>query len=85
MSTIRVNGIDTAIPAGAVVRAELAKLALVGIDLEDSGDDSSLSEAIPVPLAQKLTSRLQSLGLEASWAPDNDDRELAWVYIRVDL
>lgn len=67
-----------------VVSAELSKLALTGISLEGSGDKTSLDEAIPVPLAQKLCARLQYRNLEASWATDHDDAELAWVYVRVD-
>ncbi len=68
----------------SIVTSELSKLALTGIGLEGSGDETSLDEAIPVPLAQRLCARLQKLDMEASWAPDHDDAELAWVYVRVD-
>lgn len=57
---------------------ELRALALSGLTLEDDG---ALSEAIPVPLAQQLCAKLEARGVEASWAPDHDDRELAWVYV----
>lgn len=68
----------------SIVASELSKLALAGISLEGSGDETSLDEAIPALLAQRLCARLQNMNLEASWAPDHNDSELAWVYVRVD-
>ena len=63
-----------------IVTEELAALCIVGPALEGEGDNRSLDTAIPVPLAQQLCARLQARGVDASWAPDHDDRELAWVY-----
>jgi hypothetical protein len=59
--------------------AELERLALSTVSLDDDG---ALDTAIPVPLAQRLCAALEALHVEASWAPDHDDRELAWVYVR---
>lgn len=63
------------------VKTELAKLALTGIRLTGNGEEQRLDAAIPVPLAQRLRVALEAAGLEVSWAHDNDDRELAWVYV----
>ncbi len=67
------------------VKTELAKLALTGIRLTGNGEEQRLDTAIPVPLAQRLRVALEAAGLEVSWAHDNDDRELAWVYARSEL
>lgn len=63
---------------GPVLRSELQSLALSGIRLEADG---ALSEALTTARARELVSRLEARGVEASWAPDNDDRTLAWVYV----
>lgn len=70
----------------AIVAEELSKLALSAIDVEESAEDSSmaLDTAIPRPLAQRLCAALESRGVEASWAPDHDDRDLAWVHVTLD-
>jgi len=64
-----------------IVSEELGKLALGTLSLEGEGLDAALDTAIPKPLAQRLCASLVARGLECSWAPDNDDAELAWVYV----
>ncbi len=56
----------------------LKNLALTTVRLDSDG---ALDTAIPQPLAQRLCADLVSSGVEASWAPDGDDSELAWVYV----
>jgi len=65
------------------VRAELDRMGLAAVSVERSRDDASLAldTAIPTAQARELCERLQSDGVEASWAPDHDDRSLAWVYL----
>jgi len=36
-------------------------------------------------VARSLVSYLEREGHEASWAPDNDDRSLAWVYVAAEV
>lgn len=60
-------------------RAALRKLA-IAIDIEGTGDDRCLAEAIPVPLAQRLCVLVGDD--RALWEPDHDDEDLAWVYLR---
>jgi hypothetical protein len=64
-----------------IIAETLAKMALSTLELEGEGDDRSLSEAIPLPLANELAGRLRGHGFEVSVARDNDDRGLAWVYV----
>lgn len=40
--------------------------------------------AIPAARARTLCAALIAGGREASWAPDHDDRTLAWVYVASD-
>lgn len=70
-----------------IVSVELNKLALSTVALEQSSEDASwaLDTAIPQPLAQRLCAALESRGVEASWAPDADDRELSWVHVTVEV
>jgi hypothetical protein len=68
--------------ANQIIAETLAKMALSTLELEGEGEDRSLSEAIPLPLARELASRLIACGIEASVATDNDDREMGWVYAR---
>ena len=62
--------------------AAMRAMALSSIDWEGDGEDRCLAEAIPLPLARELASRLIACGIEASVATDNDDREMGWVYAR---
>lgn len=62
------------------IRAALQSMALDTLTLDGEGEDRTLSEAIPVPLAQQLCARLEAHDVPASWAHDGEDRELAWVY-----
>jgi hypothetical protein len=62
------------------IRAALRNLALrVDVD-EETG---RLTEAIPVPLAQRLCASLNDAADDASWTHDAEDRELAWVTVVV--
>lgn len=63
-----------------ILKEELAHMSFSGLRLEDDG---ALDRAIPRPLAQQLCARLEAKGVPASWAADNDDDELAWVYVTV--
>ncbi|MDX1487092.1 MAG: hypothetical protein R3268_02750 [Acidiferrobacterales bacterium] len=38
-------------------------------------------ESMPVDTARGLERELSTLGYEASWAPDNEDNETAWLYV----
>jgi hypothetical protein len=64
-----------------ILHAELASLALDTVHLDGYG---ALDTALPRYLALRLCAALSSRGVEASWAPDHDDRELAWVYVTVE-
>lgn len=68
-----------------IVVQGLKGMALSTLSLERSDEDGSwsLDEAIPRSLAQQLCARLARHNVEASWAPDNDDPELAWVYVTI--
>jgi hypothetical protein len=72
---------ETNMNANQIIAETLAKMALSTLALEGEGDDRSLSEAIPLPLATELAGRLRGHGFEVSVARDNDDRNLAWVYV----
>jgi len=58
----------------------LKALAITGVALEGEGCDRSLDEPLPRPLAERVVAMIQRDGLEASWAQDDEDRDLAWVY-----
>lgn len=62
------------------IRQVLSSMAIVGVGLEGDGSDRTLDEAIHRPLAERIVALIQRDGFEASWAPDHDDCELAWVY-----
>lgn len=64
--------------ATEILTHELRALGLTGLRLDSDG---ALNEAIPVPLAQRLSAALELREVECSWAPDNADSELAWVYV----
>lgn len=53
------------------------------VQLEATREDASLATDRPLRLseAREMVARLEAEGLEASWAPDHDDRERAWVYV----
>lgn len=62
--------------------AAMNDMALSTLGWVGEGEDRSLSEAIPLPLARELASRLIGSGIDASVATDNDDRAMGWVYAR---
>jgi hypothetical protein len=64
-----------------VIAETLSTFGLAAPSLEGHGEDRSLSEAIPLQAAKELARKLQEHGLEVSVARDNDDRDLAWVYV----
>lgn len=64
-----------------IIAETLRKMALSTLKLEGEGDDRSLSESIPLPLANELAGRLRGHGLTVSVSTDNDDRGQAWVWI----
>lgn len=37
-------------------------------------------DAVPTDKARDAIAKLRELGWTADWAPDNDDREQAWIY-----
>jgi len=49
---------------------------------EGEGDDRALNEPVPRDVARAAVDDLEAAGYEASWAPDNDDRSMAWIYVR---
>lgn len=46
-------------------------------------DTASLVSAAPVPVAtaRRIVAEYEASGRECSWAPDADDRGLAWLYL----
>lgn len=64
-----------------ILTEELDRLSLSSVSLDDDG---ALDTAIPRPTARLLTAALESRGVEASWAPDHENRDLAWVYVTID-
>lgn len=71
------------------LRVIMTQLALSTLDFvaDDDGQEGGCAlvadEAIPYPLAQMAQARIEAAGGEASWAPDHQDRELAWLYVVV--
>lgn len=51
------------------------------VDNSGTGDAPSIDRAIPRADARALVQELAAAGVEASDAPDNDDRSLSWVYV----
>jgi len=66
--------------ANQIIADTLRKMALT-LEMDGEGEDRSLSEAIPLPLANELAGRLRGHGFTVSVSTDNDDREMAWVYV----
>jgi hypothetical protein len=66
-----VKGLDVTTDEGGV--------RYVAAAVEYARDGSSV-HAHPIEVARTEVSRLQRSGVEASWAPDHDDRSLAWIY-----
>lgn len=58
-------------------------VARYGVSLERSKDDGSIatSRALPREDARALVGELTAAGIEASGAPDHDDRSRSWVYV----
>jgi len=62
-------------------------IADAGVDarLQTSSEDASvaLDRSLPRAEAQRLVSALRAAGIEASEAPDQDDRSRSWVHVTV--
>lgn len=61
-----------------ILNSVLAKTGLSGMYVDTDG---ALQNHIPVSTAKQLVPALEAAGLEASWAPDGDASECAWVYV----
>ncbi len=57
-------------------------LAAAGVGLERRSDDAApvSDRALPIETCRDLVRQIRAAGLEASWAPDNDDRSVGWIY-----
>lgn len=67
--------------ANQIITETLREMALSTLEMDGEGEDRSLSESIPLPLANELAGRLRGQGLTVSVSTDDTDREKAWVWI----
>ena len=61
--------------------AKLARKYDAGFEPDQDGGYSSI-EPLSEREARGLVDELESAGFEASWAPDHDNRDVAWIYVK---